>query len=149
MFILGIFINLVGIFYLIFVLKEVKPKKKDTDGVDNPAFEKSKGDGTDNQNSNGRQKLKMDEPAKPKSCLLDFFNPIVAVECAKLIVKVREFNARRTVILLLVLYFIVQFTAGKTFFVVIMIRTFRGFICPVINVSHFLQTHHRFSASTI
>lgn len=39
-------------------------------------------------------------------CLVDFFNPIVAVNCIKVIVRKRLHNARRVVILLLVLYFI-------------------------------------------
>lgn len=113
MFLLCIIINLIGIIYLIFVLSEVKHEKKDADGVDNPAYEKSKGDTIDNQNSNGRHSLEMDKPKKPKNCCLDFFNPIVAVECVQLIVKSRAFNARRIVILILILYFIVQCPSGK------------------------------------
>lgn len=113
LFLLCIVINLIGIIYLLFVLREVKHKKKNTDGVDNPAYEKSKGDAIDNQNSNGRRALEMDAPKKPTSCLLDFFNPIVAVECVQMIIKKRAFNARRIIILLLILYFVVQCPSGK------------------------------------
>lgn len=117
LFLLCIIINLLGIVYLIFVLREPKkhPKKDvQVDGVDNPAFEKSKGEPIDGINTNGRETLQMDEPQRPvKSCLLDFFNPIVAVECVRLIVKKRPHNARRIVLLLLFLYLIVQASSGE------------------------------------
>lgn len=98
---------LIGIVYLIFGLREPnKRKKKDVDGVDNPAFEKV---------NIGGQSLEFDETQhQAKSCLLDFFNPIVAVECIRLILKKRPFNARSILILLLFLYLVVLSTAGKT-----------------------------------
>lgn len=111
-------INVTGIIYLIFVLPEPKKQpKKEIEGLDNPAFEKTKGDQIDahHQATNGRQTLDMDEAEKkPKHCLLDFFNPIVAVECVRLLVRKRQFNARRLVLLLLFLYFVVQAASGKS-----------------------------------
>lgn len=100
------------------MLREPKKNrnKKAVDGFDNPAFEKAKGDQIDGRISGGRQTLNMDEPEhKTKSCMLDFFNPIVAVECAQLILKQRPFNARRVVILLLFCYFVVQASSGKLY----------------------------------
>lgn len=106
LFLLCIIINISGIIYLLFVLKEVKRDKKDHDGVDNPAFEKGKRDTIDGHNSNGRQTFEIDEAQKPRSCLADFFNPIVAVECFRLIARKRMFSARNIVLFILVLYFI-------------------------------------------
>lgn len=106
MFLLCIIINVSGIIYLLFVLKEVKDDKKDHDGLDNPAFEKGKRDAIDGHNSSGRQTFEIDEAEKPRSCLVDFFNPIVAVECFQLIARKRMFSARNIVIFIIFLYFV-------------------------------------------
>lgn len=97
-----------GILYLLFVLKEAKPATIETEGVDNPAFDKGKLEPIDSHNLNGPQTFEISEPQTAKSCLADFFNPIVAVECYRLIVQQRRFNARNVLILLLVMYFIAQ-----------------------------------------
>lgn len=106
-------INLIGIFYVIFVLKEVKRANKEeielAPGHDNPAFD------------NAERSLQLHEPQnamsidgtavtvdlpKQRYCLLDFFNPIVAVECFKVIMRKRANQGRATVILLFLMYFI-------------------------------------------
>lgn len=73
-------------------------------GVDNVAF-----DEMPSGRPTTRRSLSItSEPEQPTKvpCLIDFFNPIVAVNCIKVIVRKRPHNARRVVILLLVLYFI-------------------------------------------
>lgn len=107
-------INLAGVLYVIFCLKEVERPKKDeielTPGVDNPAFENAERNLQlrENQNANGHHD--MTNPASdaktPPNCLLDFFNPVVAVECVKVLMRKRENQGRATVILLFVMYFI-------------------------------------------
>lgn len=108
-------INLIGVFYILFVLKEVKREKKDeielSPGVDNPAFDNAERHLhlRETQNSNGNRELAAtmaEAPAKKPNCLLDFFNPIVAVECFKVLLRKRENQGRATVILLFVMYFI-------------------------------------------
>lgn len=109
-------INLIGVFYIIFVLKEVKRENKEeielTPGVDNPAFDNAERNLhlRETQNANGNRELALtmtDEPSKkPQNCLIDFFNPIVAVECVKVLMRKRENQGRAIVILLFVTYFI-------------------------------------------
>lgn len=108
-------INLAGVFYILFILKEVKRnEKKDeielTPGVDNPAFDNAEHHTQlrELQNSNGHREstVAITEPTKQPNCLLDFFNPIVAVECVKVLMRKRENQGRATVILLFVMYFI-------------------------------------------
>lgn len=103
-------INLIGVLYVIFVLKEVKHEQKDdrsrrTSGVSNPGFDDMPAD----RRPSMRRSLSISEEPKfnsNKPCLVDFFNPIVAVNCLRVIVRKRPNNARRVVILLLVLYFV-------------------------------------------
>lgn len=107
-------INLIGVFYILFVLKEVKREKEEIElnsGVDNPAFDN---DGRlqlrESQNPSGGRSMSIsvNEPKKQTTCyfLLDFFNPIVAVQCIQVLLRKRENQGRATVILLFVMYFI-------------------------------------------
>lgn len=102
-------INLIGVFYILFVLKEVKRRKSDMElsesGVDNPAFDND-GQMHIRENANGhRASITVDGEKKP-NFLVDFFNPIVAVQCIQVIMRKRENQGRATVILLFVMYFI-------------------------------------------
>jgi len=108
-------INLLGVFYILFVLKEVKREKKEeiemSPGVDNPAFDNAERHlhlrETQNANGNREITLTMAEPPKNQpNCLLDFFNPIVALECIKVLMRKRENQGRAAVILLFLMYFI-------------------------------------------
>lgn len=97
-------INLIGILYVIFVLKEVKPHTHEArrpSGVDNAAFES-----VPVTHRPSRQLSISSEQPEKRPCLVDFFNPIVAINCIKVIGKKRLYNARRVVVLLLILYFI-------------------------------------------
>lgn len=106
-------INLIGVFYILFVLKEVKRENKEeielSPGVDNPAFDAERHlQLRETQNANGSHTLtaSIAPPQKKPNCLLDFFNPIVAIECIKVLMRKRENQGRATVILLFVMYFI-------------------------------------------
>lgn len=109
-------INLCGVFYILFVLKEVKrgEKKEEielTPGVDNLAFDNAERNAVhvhQTQNTNGHREITLSVPdaKKAPNCLLDFFNPIVAVECIKVLMRKRKNQGRVTVILLFVMYFI-------------------------------------------
>lgn len=100
------------------MLKEVKHKKSDDDafktGVDNRGF---------NSVNNINLELEATQTTKTaataaiadkphQNCLVDFFNPIVAIDCIKVIVRKRSNGGRRIVILLLCLYF---FSIGPAF----------------------------------
>lgn len=104
-------INVIGVFYIIFILKEVKREKHATDqiGVDNQGFETTN-DGVlhirETQNSNGTHTMELEEQPKKTNFLVDFFNPIVVVQCAEVIMRKRENQGRATVILLFVMYFV-------------------------------------------
>lgn len=102
---------------MIFCLKEVeRPNKKEEvelspSGVDNPAFDNNVERNVqvrETQNANGHREMTISvaEPKKQPNCLLDFFNPIVAVECIKVLMRKRENQGRATIILLFVMYFI-------------------------------------------
>lgn len=52
-----------------------------------------------------------------RNCFVEFFNPIVAIDCLRVILRKRENNGRMIVVLLLVMYFIATGPAfGKFFF---------------------------------
>lgn len=118
-------INIIGIFYIIFVLKEVTREKTangDVAGIDNPGFENTRetSDGDNilhiRENKNGTENnLHVAEKEKKTNWLVDFFNPIVAVQCMKVIMRKRENQGRATIILLFFMYFIAIGPAfGKT-----------------------------------
>lgn len=106
-------INLIGVLYIIFVLKEVKREKPvegaEPNGVDNPGFDN--GATTDIAPStrsasitNGRRQST--PPAPKTNFLVDFFNPIVAVQCVQVIMRKRANQGRAIVILIFVMYFV-------------------------------------------
>lgn len=106
---------MIGVFYILFVLKEVKREKKEeiemSPGVDNPGFDNAERHLhlRETQNANGNRELTLtmaDPPKNQPNCLLDFFNPVVALECIKVLMRKRENQGRATVILLFVMYFI-------------------------------------------
>lgn len=106
-------INLIGVLYIIFVLKEVKREKPvegaEPNGVDNPGFDN--GATTDiapatrsASITNGRRQST--PPAPKTNFLVDFFNPIVAVQCVQVIMRKRANQGRAIVILIFVMYFV-------------------------------------------
>lgn len=103
-------INLIGVFYIIFALKEVERKKPavDASGVDNPGFENTSNDNVlrirDTQATNGHRSSIVDE--NKTNFFIDFFNPIVVIQCVQVIMRKRENQGRAIVILLFVMYFI-------------------------------------------
>lgn len=93
-------------------MKRNKPTNNDGGGIDNPGFDsvRETANGDDvlhiRENQNGtRNSLQMTEEKKT-NFLVDFFNPVVAVQCMKVIMRKRENQGRATIILLFVMYFI-------------------------------------------
>lgn len=99
-------------------MKEVKREKLaiETNGVDNPGFENTANENVlrirDTQITNARR-LSSEDVQESNSCcyrffqsIVDFFNPIVAVQCVQVIMRKRENQGRAIVILLFVMYFI-------------------------------------------
>lgn len=125
-------INLIGVLYTIFILKEVKPKIQGppadispspsprptvliNSGDVNPTYEQSNSDDPHAYNMNGRGRRSTIHVIKEKiekNWFVQFFNPIVAVDCFRVILRERKHNQRRVVILLLVMYF---FSVGPAF----------------------------------
>lgn len=111
-------INLIGILYIIFVLKESKPSEKteltEVDHARRPStvIENVQAD-ADHQHSydiNGnrgrRSTVHVIKEKIEQNVFVQFFNPIVAIGCIRLILKKREHHGRRILILLLVTYFV-------------------------------------------
>lgn len=114
-------INLAGLLYGIFVLKEVDHANATTttgtekNGIDNPGFDNATNDGT-NQfrgSQNGHHATEtLNQPEEKKNFLVDFFNPIIAVQCIQVIMRKRENQGRAVILLLFFIYFL---TVGPAF----------------------------------
>lgn len=93
-------------------MKRDKPINNDVGGIDNPGFdsvrETANGDNVlhirENQNGT-RNSLKTIEEKEP-NFFVDFFNPIVAVQCMKVMMRKRQNQGRATICLLFAMYFI-------------------------------------------
>lgn len=115
-------INVLGVLYIIFVLKEVDHSKMQStngtvsngegkvtaEGTDNAAFElkeSASSNGT-TTNGNGASTPTPVITALKENFCVEFFNPVVAVGCIQVILKKREHNGRVIIWLLLITYFI-------------------------------------------
>lgn len=112
-----------GILYIMFVLQEVKvapdtshavekPQKSSLDGIVNPAFTT---DG--NQNSVGAVMKKAElevEEVTEKGFLREFFDPTLALALVEVVVKKREGNARRLVLLVLLCNIVFLASLGES-----------------------------------
>lgn len=118
-------INLIGVLYILFHLKEVKPKESATQMGDisaehsprptilinnpgeNPTFEGSNVDQPNSYHINGRRStVHLIKEKIEKNWCVQFFNPIVAIDCLRVVLRQRKHNGRKILILLLVMYFI-------------------------------------------
>lgn len=111
-------INLAGIFYIIFGMKEVENKPSmELKGVDNPTFTRpneteTNGGTRENELQNGHQ-----PEVKSKGFLRDFFDPTVALQAARVILRKREYGAQAVIIFLIIIQFIsVGIASGNCFF---------------------------------
>lgn len=109
---------MLGVLYIIFVLKEVDHSKiqstegtvsnTTSQGVDNAAFEMK------DQQTNSAPGVNGNRPkptaavitAIKKNACVEFFNPVVAVGCIQVILRKRPNNGRAIIWLLLIMYFI-------------------------------------------
>lgn len=96
------------------MLKEPKEKVEAIElspGVDNPAFTSdtngpSQDTGVYHKTENKKNKLNLEAEQTGKNCLREFFNPVVAVQCLKVLTRKRANWGRATVCLVLFMYFI-------------------------------------------
>lgn len=104
-------IHIVGLFYAIFFLKEVKEKPKIEDAAyDNPVAQ------TELPNLNHESTLQIEVPSveRSKNACLEFFDPQLAKHCIKSFLKKREYGIRSIIMLLMLMHFITQgVTAGE------------------------------------
>lgn len=118
-FLLCIPINVLGVLYIIFILKEVDHSKLNkangtasngtSEGVDNPGFElkeQQPTNATTATNGNGTTAPVQVITKLKQNAFVDFFNPVVAVGCIQVILRKREYNGRVIIWLLLIMYFI-------------------------------------------
>lgn len=106
LFILCIPINVAGIFYIIFGMKEIERKPTiELKGVDNPTFQNGNETVLPEENGTTRDN---DHPVEKKSkgFLRDFFDPTVAIQCINVITKKRKNGEQTVIIFLIVLHFI-------------------------------------------
>lgn len=106
-------INLIGILYILFVLKEVKRETKNenvqTTGIDNnnSAVEnEAQMHAHETQYSNGHRPSASAATKKNRNFLVNFFNPIVVIQCYKFLMKKRQNQGQVFLIFLLILYFV-------------------------------------------
>ncbi|KAJ6636395.1 Proton-coupled folate transporter [Pseudolycoriella hygida] len=110
-------INVLGVLYIIFILKEVDHSQLKstngtvangtTEGTDNPGFElKESATNISSTNGNGTSSPTQVITALKKNAFVEFFNPVVAVGCIQVILRKREYNGRVIIWLLLITYFI-------------------------------------------
>lgn len=106
--------TVIAILYNIFVLKEVEPKKTDEtkNGIDNPGFDNVTNDASEqvNEINNGHHATESN-PKEKRNCLVDFFNPIVIVQCVQVIIRKRE-NRGRIVLWILFFIFFLSITSN-------------------------------------
>lgn len=91
LFLLGIPINVIGVLYVIFVLKEVERKPDiELKRVDNPTFQ--------NKNETEGNSVARDNEIPPNGCLIDLFDPSLVVH--------RENGEQEIIIFLVILYLV-------------------------------------------
>lgn len=102
-----------GVLYIIFILKEVKRKTKNEHvelrkfgGVDNPAFANEA-----QMNAPESRITNTHAPAeavakKKRNFVYEFFNPIVAVQCYRFVMKKRQNQGQAFLVFLLIMYLV-------------------------------------------
>jgi PCFT/HCP family folate transporter-like MFS transporter 1/3 len=99
-------IHLIGIFYAIFYLKEVKKSDNDDDATakeayDNPAM----ADSINMTNLQSTQQLDEERRVTKNACV-EFFDPQLAIKCIKSFIKERENGLRTIIILFMLMHFV-------------------------------------------
>lgn len=105
-----------GLLYGIFILKEVDHNNTvetvEKSGIDNPGFDNGTTDTTQVRGSQNGHQPTSNEPEEKKNFCVDFFNPIVAVQCLQVIMRKRKNHGRAIILLLFFIYFL---TVGPAF----------------------------------
>lgn len=116
MLLFGVPFTFCSILYGIFVLKEVEPKAsaEKQDGIDNPGFDNATSDAAaEARGIQDDRGAKLAPEQKKKNAFLDFFNPIVVVQCIQLITRKREIRGRAVIIILFVISFLFVALSGE------------------------------------
>lgn len=102
-------IHIIGILYIIIYLKEVAPKPTEETAYDNPALE------TDISPSN-QSTLQIEETVKEtRNACLEFFDPRLAHQCVKSLIKKRDYGVRSIICLFMAMHFVLNgVTQGET-----------------------------------
>lgn len=101
--------NLIGVYYIIFVLKEPKINESAVEpaGVDNRAFENAPNENIQQTQITTDHPLSLEATDKKKTnFLVDFFDPTVAIQCTQIIIRKREKRGRVLIIFMFFMYFI-------------------------------------------
>lgn len=104
--------NLLGICYIVFVMKEPKSEKPaiEPNAADNRGFEIALQDNMTQipvtPTAIAHPSPLDDTKKKKTNCLIDFFDPTVAIQCAQIIIRKRENRGREIIIFMFFLYFI-------------------------------------------
>lgn len=96
-------VHIIGLIYAIFYLKEVKSAvSKEDAAYDNPAMQ------IENTNRNDESALQINEPAvkETRNACLEFFDPRLANQCLKSLIKRRNYGVRPIIILLMLMHLI-------------------------------------------
>lgn len=95
-------VHIIGILYVLIYLKEVAPKPTEEAAYDNPALE------TDVSPSN-QSTLQIEEAVKEsRNACLEFFDPRLAHQCIKSLVKKRDYGVRSIICLLMAMHFVLN-----------------------------------------
>ncbi|CAO1338756.1 unnamed protein product [Diamesa tonsa] len=99
-------IYVVGFFYIIYFIKEVKVPVSEKEGIDNAACDIDSTDRIENQNPS-----KLEEK---KNCCAEFFDPELPINCIKVFLKERVSPIRIVLILIVICHFLnVGLTQGE------------------------------------
>lgn len=93
-------IQILGLAYTLFVLKEPKPYsgKKDTEATTSTEIL--------DQGATSLENIIADKVEEPKNACLEFFDPQLAIQCFRSFLKKRPFGIRRILIILMFMHFI-------------------------------------------
>jgi hypothetical protein len=111
-------VHIIGFFYAIFFLKEVKvvkkeEKEKENAAYDNPAMTMEMP--SSEENAQSVEQAATEAVVKSKNAFLEFFDPQLALYCVRSFFKKRENGLRTIIILFMLMHFLMNgITSGET-----------------------------------
>lgn len=129
LFILSIVVYLLGIFYIVFILKEVKVTKQEAvtnghsvNGKDNPAFTSDTDTNISNSSYPTNSMQVAEDPAPKKNICAEFFDLALTIDMFKVFLKKRENNKKLVLYLLICCYFTFYASLGENDFIYLYTR---------------------------